>query len=520
MGKFIRLAGIVAGVVLLLLAILALGLNLYVQSLGTQARIQQELSHRLGTPVRLKSISVTPWSGLSLSGITIAQSEAADAPEFLSARSFELRAGIFSIFSGKLIIKKITLVSPKVVWPQNQDGKWRLPGDRRSGKREVAQEPQEAEAVVPAPDAVPPSPSGEGREEPARAPVIAASPPPPARSPAVLVPDVQRATVSDGEFRFLDRSGHLVAAFEGVDFHATIQNLASLRGVARVARMSARDRFFLEDLRSPFHYDEHELDLPKISAHAAGGEVHGAFHMEPQSPQSPFKASVKFRGLQADEIVSDAGGSHGMIQGRLEGSFTGEGNAADVNELSGNGEVVLRDGQLQQYSLLVALGQVLQIEELTQLHLEQAEAKYHVTPGLVTIDELVLKSPNIRLTATGTVNFNGKLHLNSQLAINEKVRSQLFKPIRENFQPTADPGYSAVDFQVNGTLDRPKSNLVDRMIGQNLKDIVNGMFGGKKPEKQKRKKRWENAAPPAGETGPEESASPAPAAPSASPGTP
>jgi len=40
--------------------------------------------------------------------------------------------------------------------------------------------------------------------------------------------------------------------------------------------MSARDRFFLEDLRSPFHYDEHELDLPKISRGVQpGGEVNG-----------------------------------------------------------------------------------------------------------------------------------------------------------------------------------------------------------------------------------------------------
>jgi hypothetical protein len=164
---------------------------------------------------------------------------------------------------------------------------------------------------------------------------------------------------------------------------------------------------------------------------------------------------------------------------------------------------------LQQYSLLVALGQVLQIEELTQLHLQEAEAKFHITPGLVTIDELVLRSPNIKLSATGTVNFNGKLHLSSQLVINEKVRSQLFKPIRENFQPTADAGYSAVDFQVSGTVDKPRTNLVDRIVGRDLKDIVTGLLGGKKQDKAKRKKHQENAAPPSGDASPDEEAVPA-----------
>jgi len=61
--------GILMGVALLIL----IGVNLYVQSRGTQARIQQELSQRLGAPLRIQRISVTPWWGLKLTGITIPQ---------------------------------------------------------------------------------------------------------------------------------------------------------------------------------------------------------------------------------------------------------------------------------------------------------------------------------------------------------------------------------------------------------------------------------------------------------------
>jgi type II secretion system protein N len=523
--SLIRTATIVAGTVIGLLALIVIGLNLYVQSLGTQARIQQELSQRLGAPVRIKAVSVTPWGGLSLSGISIASEAAGGESDFLTAKSFELHAGIVSLFTGSLVIKKVSLVSPKIVWPQNEDGKWRLPGARKSSKSAQVRESS----------ATPESPAASPLAEPsasATAVVAATSPEPagpaPVESPpvspprpktvTVLVPDVRRAAIDDGDFRFLDRSGALVAAFEGVELRATVQNLNSLRGSATIAKMSARDRFFLERLRSPIRYDQQGLELPKISARAAGGEMSGAFHMEPQSKDSPFKVSVKFREVQADQLVSDAGGSPGMITGKLEGNFDASGSASDTTTLSGTGDIVLHDGQLQQYSILVALGQVLQIEELTQLHLEQAEAKYHITPGLVTIDELILRSPNIRLSATGTVNFNGKLHLNSQLAINEKVRSQLFKPIRQNFQPTADAGYSAVDFQVSGTLDRPKTNLVDRIVGRDLKDLVSGFLGGKKPDKPKKKKQGENATPPSEEAmSPGEETVPEPAGSAASP---
>jgi hypothetical protein len=123
-----------------------------------------------------------------------------------------------------------------------------------------------------------------------------------------------------------------------------------------------------------------------------------------------------------------------MIQGHVEASSKPPEKPPIAMRSPDHGEIVLRDGKVQQYSLLVALGQILQIDELMQLQLEQAEVRYHISPGIVTIDELLLRSPNVRLTATGTIGFNGKLKLDSRLALNDKIRRQLFSPIRANFR--------------------------------------------------------------------------------------
>jgi len=249
-----------------------------------------------------------------------------------------------------------------------------------------------------------------------------------------------------------------------------------------------------------------------LIARSGSGDVNGEFTLQSQAEDSPFNVSVKFRGIQADEIVTQAGGPTGIIQGKLEGSFEAQGKSADANALTGHGEIFLREGQLQQYSLLVALGQILQIEELTRLQLQQAEAKYHIDPGVVTIDQLVLRSPNIRVSSTGTVGFDGKLRLQSQLAINDKIRSQLFSPIRDNFVPIDEPGYAAVDFQVTGTVDRPKTNLMERVVGRNLKDFVSGLLGGNKPERPRKKRQ-----PDTGAAGSADQAATAPAAPTPTP---
>jgi hypothetical protein len=127
---------------------------------------------------------------------------------------------------------------------------------------------------------------------------------------------------------------------------------------------------------------------------------------------------------------------------------------------------------------------------------------------------LLLRSQNIRLSATGTVSFEGGLHLESQLAVSEKMRSQLFRAIRERLQPIDEPGYSAVSFQVTGTVGRPKTNLMDKLVGRDLKDlgsVINTFIGGGRAEGTRKKGAATTSGPvpqPGITPGPTESSSP------------
>jgi len=488
--KLHRVALIVLAAVIALGAFVLIGVNLYVQSEGTQAKIQQELSQRLSTPLEIGQMSVTPWGGLKLSRITIAQSSGVTAQHFLEAKTFRLRVRFLSLFSRRLVINEVSLVNPNVVWPQDTKGKWRLPsrreestalGESKDGRTRHPGPPA-AEAVLPN---LGPSLSGVTGNEPAKA-----------QSRLFVAPEVRRLNIKNGDFSFLDRNGGLLGKFAGVDFRTSIRSAMALRGDVKVARISLRDRFFLDQLESPLRYEPDVLELSKISAHAGGGEITGYFAMQPEAEDSPFTASVKFQNVLADQIVTDAGGPKGIVQGKLEGNFEASGKTADPDALSGKGDISLRDGRVEQYSLLVLVGQILQIEELQQLHLERAEAKYRVSPGLITIEELILRTPNIRLSASGTVGFDGNLKLDSQLAINDKIRGQLFRAIRQNFQPSNEPGYYALDFKVGGSIERPSTDLMNRLVGRDLSNMINSFLGGGKTERPKKKKKPVEAAMP------------------------
>ena len=479
-----------------LAAIILLAVNLYVQSRGTQARIQQELGQRLGTTLRIQRMSVTPWGGLKLNGITIPQAAAGSSSEFLNAKTFRLRIHFRSLFSRRLVINEISLVEPSVVWLQNGDGKWRIPAPQPSATEPNAPRVAAARSSAPVQESVAVAPAdARPNESPSSAPNETADTP--------FVPEIRRLNMNGGHLHFLDANAHVVANFDDVQFRSSFREAAAVKGIVTIGKTSLRDRFFLQQLQSRLEYGPRALELSAVKANAGGGEVTGAFEMQPESTDSPFTAKVNFHDVQADQIVTEAGGPAGVITGKLEGFLNATGKTADPNALNGAGEIHLRDGQVRRFSLLEAIGQVLQIEELRQLRLDEAHVKYRITPGVVTVDELVLHSANLRLSASGTIGFDGKLHLGSQLAVNEKIRKQLFRAIRDNFQPIEDPGFSAVKFEITGTVDRPKSNLMEKVIGRDLNDIggvISSLFGGNKAEKPKKKRK----------AGPEAEASPTP----------
>lgn len=360
MKKLRTIALIALGAVIALGAILLTGVNLYVQSQGTHAKIQQELSRRLGTSLAIRSMSVTPWGGLELSGITIPQSSPVGPRHFLEAKTFRLRVRFLSLFSHRLVIKEVALIDPSIVWPQDAGGKWKLPSSPRKKKAPPAVAPAEVKndsaqashaqsapvATITPPSLPSPFQAALNSQSPKQEPRLA------------MPPEVRRVTIKNGNFTFLDHTGKLLASFTGVDFGTSIRSALALHGNTKIARISLQDRFYLEQLRSPLRYEPDVLELSKISARAGNGEIDGYFAMQPEAEDSPFTTSVKFRNVQADQIITNAGGPRGMVQGKLEGSFEASGKTADPEALAGEGEISLLEGRVQQYSLLVLLGEL------------------------------------------------------------------------------------------------------------------------------------------------------------------
>jgi uncharacterized protein involved in outer membrane biogenesis len=257
-GKLRRIILIGVGSLIALFAIALVSVNLYVQSRATQEKIQQELSQRLGAPLHIHQISVTPWGGLKLSGIAIPQTTAAQSGDFLTAKTFQLRVRLLSLFRKKLVIKQVSLIDPKVVWIQDASGKWRLPEARSQEKMIGTARPPGPPAgkgevtIEKTPNVRRPTPNTESTNVFAES---ALERPPP------MVPQIQRLNMKRGNLTFLDRAGRLVGDLEGVDFRSTLRDSSRVSGSAKIDKLSLRDRFFLSQLESPFTYEPDVLEL-------------------------------------------------------------------------------------------------------------------------------------------------------------------------------------------------------------------------------------------------------------------
>ena len=460
--KLLKGVLIAAGAVAALAAVGVLAINLYVQSAGTQKRIENALSSGLKVPVHITNTIVTPWSGLKASGITIPQIPPATG-NFLEAASFTARFDWMALFKHRLDATEVSLDDPVISWFQSPGGRWELPREKAVAVVKTSPVPS---APSPAPG-VQPAPAAKSR-------------------PWEII--VHQLIVNGASFDFWDDKGNRVLEFAGVQFNCVDPRATGTHGRASCKNISLHDRLFFRNMGTDWSFADGTVKLSSFQTTAGGGMIHGDAQVETQARRSPFKADVDFAGVNVDELMIEGGQPAGEVTGMLKGRLDLTGNTAKRSSINGTGHLELAGGRMQDIDVLQILGQGLQIPDLVELDLKTAEADARVVGGVVNVDKLVLESQNLAVTAHGTIDTGGKLALDARLTINAAISEKLPSFILTYFKPgdTSDSHY--IDFQVGNTLEHPKTNLIDNILGHRIEsqmtDLIQSIFGKKKGKKK------------------------------------
>jgi len=420
-----------------LAAAVCVGLDGYAGSRGVRERLESAAQRELGVPVKIGAVHYNFWRGLRATGITATVGATEAEPSSLFLPSVSAKMAFWPFFSGRVVVKRLVFKEPSLVWVQNADGGWDLP---------LGKQPTELGKATPK----------QGERGP---------------KGSKLEFKIQAVKIENARFRFVGREGKNIGVLEGVTVHCPLDTPGKVAGTVAVRSATLRKGLTLEAFTAPFTFNGSSLTFSPMDARLAGGTVGGTGTVEIAPGHPPFTLDLLFNGVNLNQLLCELGENQAnqQAEGALHGNLDLYGYVGKKKSMEGAGYARLRGGRMEQFPLAQLIGSVLLIE-VKDIELQQAQLDLRAGEGKVFVDSLVLESSNISLTAKGTSDFDGKLDLAARLAVSPKVSRQLPGWVDANFAPVPGGDRRDIGFAVTGTLSRPKTDLLQVMVGQKLGD--------------------------------------------------
>jgi len=423
--------GIAAGGVVVLFALALLIANLYLQSAGVQARIRQAAQESLGAPIVLRGTHYTPWGGFVVRGISVPDPQNPET-RLLDADSLRINFSLLSLLRGRMVVHRVTLNNPELTARQTPDRKWVL--------------------------LVPPPPR---REIPVTIPPAADVPKP--RTPRTIKVEVQNIRIRGASANFLDAKGRTVLHIERGSLDARLEGGRASGGSFEIGRIEA------SRVLRPKNRGTYELEAGRR-----------------------FQLELALDGANLKKLTQDAGGDAQRARGKVNARLSLGGEPGKTDAIEGTASVDMIAARFVPVDFLVQLGELLGVAELQVLDLQEATSRFTIAGGNVRVDDIRLKSENLVLTGSGTVEFDGDLAIDGKLLVNRKLQKQLRALLGKNFVASDDPEYKMLEFKVTNTLSNPKTDLLDKLIGIRVGDdmggLIRNLFKAPSPPKEKKSK--------------------------------
>lgn len=470
MPKFAKYILIAAGAFLLVYLLAVLGLNIYLQSEGLQKRIQAAAESAAGSPVRIQGTHYAPWSGFSISGVSINGKSQPGQPPFLEASAVSFRFSLLALLQGKLLVSEVVVTDPSVV----SLGVRPEPAPARGEP-----EPKPSPSTVLPTEVTAPGPG-----------ISVAGPSPLPASPPSQV-EVKRIRVLNGKASFFDSKGALALTLTEVEMSGEILPDRSIAGTYRVAGTSVGAFVHPDNVKGSFLWKNGRLTLPDLHADWAGGQLTGSLET---GPDRGFSVVVAAEGVLIKKLAADAGIDGEGSRGSLFSKGNLSGIAGKPETFAGKVDISLQQARFQPLDFIRQIGELMRIQELQMFELKTAEAGLKIHDKKVTVENLVLQSENLVMDAKGPVGFDGKMKLQARLHLNERLRKDLSGLLANNFKESEREGYQQMPFSITGTTSRPKTDLLDKLTGFRLGEDVGGLIKNlfralpQKPKEEAQKK--------------------------------
>lgn len=420
-----------------MVGVLALGvlalllLNLYLQSEAVQARIRKAATSALGAPVDICGTYFTPWGGLVVQGLGVPD-PAVEGRRILEARHLRIHFALLPMLGGRLVLRNVELVQPVLIASQREDRSWVV----------VVPPPPDRRIAVP----VEPTPRDAGTK------------------PASFQLEVENIGIREAKVLFVDRAGRTLLRAEKIEGEAKVLPDRKSFGQFRIGRLVLMDQLRIRKMSGPFSWDGQVLEMPRVEGSLSGGQIVASYRLE-TGKDPGFQLRGELANVSLPKLLEDMGRSADGAAGSLRGQWDLHGNPRHSESWLGRGEFELEHARLIPVDFLVQVGRMFSIGELQELNLSEARLDLAVRDSRVWIENLRLRSENLILQGTGSVEFGGNLAMDSALLVNRHLQKQLRPVMGPNFVDAGEEGYKQLNFRVFNTLANPQTDLLDKLVG-------------------------------------------------------
>lgn len=248
-------------------------------------------------------------------------------------------------------------------------------------------------------------------------------------------------------------------------------------GHLRIKKLVVNHLFIFRHVKAETTANKKSFSIDQFTAKIAEGKIEGRVLMA-WSDALPYQLSAQFSGVSLRELLEKTPLQQSIISGVAQGKINLTGMINNCDAIQGNGTLEILQAQIKPADFLSQFGQLLQIEELKMLTLSEAKTNYKIASDRITIDATRLKSKNLILTARGDCFFNKNLNLDAQLHLNENLQNRLRGILTTQLLPSTESGYLQIPFSINGSIEHPQTDLLNKMGVQQLQNTVNELIRG------------------------------------------
>jgi AsmA protein len=218
------------------------------------------------------------------------------------------------------------------------------------------------------------------------------------------------------------------------------------------------------------------LTIDRLQGQLAGGSFSDTARIDLGRKGLAYTTRLSLKGLQAEPFLTAfKPGAKGTVAGTLDldTSLDGQGTlpATFKRNLSGKGELLLRDGRLEGGELLQGLATFLGSDDLRRLTFETLTGNFRIEKGKILFDSR-FSGKQVRLAPAGAVGLDESLDVKLDARLSPELTARIDKGGKVTQFLADKEGWSQVPLKVGGSLSKPRFELDARaateQVGQQL----------------------------------------------------